>query len=88
MAASPEGANPDTISWNRVRAGHWNGVLKALVAEHVAETQSRFARNMLNDWELEIGRFWQIVPKEMLGRLPYALDETIMPEAVAAGPGE
>jgi glutamate synthase (NADPH/NADH) large chain len=25
------------------------------------------------EWEREVGRFWQVVPKEMLGRLPQPL---------------
>jgi len=28
---------------------------------------------LLNDWELEVGKFWQVVPKEMLGKLEHPL---------------
>ena len=37
------------------------------------QTQSRFAERLLINWGQEIGRFWQIVPKEMIARLPQPL---------------
>ncbi|HWK44804.1 MAG TPA: glutamate synthase large subunit [Stellaceae bacterium] len=67
----PTDANPETITWNRVGSAHWEGVLKDLVREHVAETQSRFAEQLLNDWSQELRHFWQVVPKEMLSRLAH-----------------
>ena len=48
---------------------------EGLVDEHVRETQSRFAARLLNDWALERGKFWQVVPKEMLTRLAHPLDD-------------
>ena len=79
----PHRINPDTVIWQRVETPYWDGVLRSLVEEHVASTQSRVAEKLLIDWEREIGRFWQIVPKEMLARLtePLRLDEA----EVAAG---
>ncbi|GAB4175416.1 MAG: glutamate synthase large subunit [Thalassobaculales bacterium] len=65
--------NPDTVVWQRIETEHWEGVLKALVAAHAEETQSRFAQRLLIDWPLEVGKFWQVVPKEMLARLPQPL---------------
>jgi glutamate synthase (NADPH/NADH) large chain len=43
------------------------------VAEHVAETKSPLGARLLNDWDREVGHFWQVVPKEMLTRLPQPL---------------
>jgi glutamate synthase (NADPH/NADH) large chain len=79
----PHRINPDTVIWQRVETPYWDGVLRGLVEEHVASTQSRVAEKLLIDWEREVGRFWQIVPKEMLARLaePLRLDEA----EVAAG---
>jgi glutamate synthase (NADPH/NADH) large chain len=65
--------NPDTVVWQRLAAPYWDGVLRTLVEEHQAATQSRFAEKLLLDWEREVARFWQVVPKEMLGRLPQPL---------------
>jgi glutamate synthase (NADPH/NADH) large chain len=36
-------------------------------------TPSRFAEQLLVNWDREVGRFWQVVPKEMLTRLPAPL---------------
>jgi glutamate synthase (NADPH/NADH) large chain len=33
------------------------------------------ATTMLAQWDREIGNFWQVVPKEMIGRLPQPLSE-------------
>ena len=48
---------------------------KALVEEHVAETKSPLGARLLNDWNREVERFWQVVPKEMLSRLPQPLSD-------------
>jgi glutamate synthase (NADPH/NADH) large chain len=74
----PEGSfpiqvNPETVVWQRIETPHWEGVLKDLVREHVRLTQSKFAEKLLVDWDLELGKFWQVVPKEMLAKLPLPL---------------
>jgi glutamate synthase (NADPH/NADH) large chain len=69
----PAAVNPETVVWQRVATPYWEGVLKALVAEHARETHSRLAARLLADWEEELPRFWQVVPKEMLARLPQPL---------------
>jgi glutamate synthase (NADPH/NADH) large chain len=73
--AFPRHVNPDSVVWQRLDSNHWENHLKALVAEHVRETQSRFAQQLLNDWAVESGRFWQVVPKEMLARLAEPLSD-------------
>ena len=65
--------NPETVTWQRVDHPHWEAVLKALVAEHVAETKSPLGARLLNDWNRQLEHFWQVVPKEMLTRLPQPL---------------
>ncbi len=76
--------NPDTVIWQRVASPDWEAVLRDLVEEHVAMTQSRFAEQLLLDWERELAHFWQVVPKEMLARLPHPLSQ----ETVAAQAGD
>jgi glutamate synthase (NADPH) large chain len=73
----PRRVNAETVTWQRVATPYWAGVLKALIEEHVRETQSRFAEQILVDWEFEVKRFWQVVPREMLQRLvqPLSLEE-------------
>jgi glutamate synthase (NADPH/NADH) large chain len=80
----PARVNPETVLWQRVETPYWEGVLRALVEEHVQQTQSRFAEKLLLDWNAELGSFWQVVPKEMLARLPQPL-RLEAAEAVAAG---
>jgi glutamate synthase (NADPH/NADH) large chain len=56
--------NPDTLLWQRLASAHWEGELRRLIERHVAETGSRHAARILNDWEDERGHFWHVVPKE------------------------
>ncbi len=56
--------NPDSLTWQRVATPYWEDVLKNLIERHAAETESRYAASILNDWEREFPHFWQIVPKE------------------------
>ncbi|WP_029011991.1 glutamate synthase large subunit [Niveispirillum irakense] len=62
--------NPESVIYQRLEVPHYEEQLKALIQEHVDETGSRWAAQLLNDWELVRGKFWQVVPKEMLHRLP------------------
>ena len=71
----PRTSTTDTVIWQRIDSPHWEKVLRDLIAEHVSETQSRFAQRLINDWALERDSFWQIVPKEMLSRLPQPLSD-------------
>ncbi len=70
-----EHINPDTIVWQRVASAHWESVLRGLVEEHRKESTSVFAGQLLDQWELELGRFWQVVPKEMLSRIAHPLSD-------------
>jgi glutamate synthase (NADPH/NADH) large chain len=58
--------------------------VRELIAEHLEATQSAFAERLLNDWDREVAKFWQVVPKEMVDRLEHPLTR----EAVAAGAAE
>ncbi len=71
----PDRANPDSVVWQRLDSEYWESRLRLLVEEHATETQSRFAGRLLNDWQLERGKFWQVVPKEMLNRLEQPLSD-------------
>ncbi|MBL8805782.1 MAG: glutamate synthase large subunit [Rhodospirillales bacterium] len=77
--------NAETVFVQGVETAHWEGVLKELIEEHVRETQSKFARGLLADWDREIGRFRQIVPKEMLARLAHPVRRADLKRTHAAG---
>ncbi len=69
--------NDDSVIYQRIQVPHYETLLKELIERHVEETLSSFAERLLLDWDREVGRFWQVVPKEMLGRLevPVTQDE-------------
>jgi glutamate synthase (NADPH/NADH) large chain len=58
-------------------------VCRALVEQHAEHTQSRWAAGLLNDWDREQARFWQIVPKEMIDRLAQPVSREGLAEARA-----
>ncbi|MCH2393974.1 glutamate synthase large subunit [Oceanibaculum sp.] len=65
--------NPETVIWQRLESPYWTEVLQSLIRRHAEETHSAFAQRLLIDWKLEAGTFWQVVPKEMLNKLPQPL---------------
>jgi glutamate synthase (NADPH/NADH) large chain len=76
--------NEEHVIYQRIDSEHWDSVCRKLVEEHARETQSKFARDLLIHWDLEIGKFWQIVPREMLSRLEQPLsDSKAESEAIA-----
>jgi glutamate synthase (NADPH/NADH) large chain len=46
-----------------------------LVARHAAETSSRLAARLLNDWGVERAHFWHVVPKEYARYLPQPMED-------------
>jgi glutamate synthase (NADPH/NADH) large chain len=74
-------ANPDSIVWRRLGSMHWEGVLLDLVREHATRTDSKWAKGLLEDWDRTAADFWQVVPREMLGRLAHPLEDEPVLEA-------
>ncbi|MFQ5764214.1 MAG: glutamate synthase-related protein, partial [Rhodospirillales bacterium] len=68
-----ERVNDESVVYQRIETEYWEDVVKVLTQQHVKRTHSRFALRLLNDWTLELGNFWQVVPKEMLGKLEHPL---------------
>ncbi len=77
--------NGDSVVAQRVETAHWEGVLRDLIEEHLKRTQSRHAARILEDWDAEKEKFWQIVPKEMIDRLEHPVRT---PEVALAAAGE
>ena len=67
--------NSDTVVWQRLASSKWEAELKGLITKHADMTSSAFAKSLLAEWELERGKFWQVVPKEMLKRLAHPLKD-------------
>ncbi|MCD9147206.1 glutamate synthase large subunit [Pseudophaeobacter flagellatus] len=56
-----------------VTVAHWEAEMKGLIERHLAETGSRKAAEILQNWDLEKGNFLQVCPTEMLDKLPHPL---------------
>lgn len=74
-------ANGDTIIWQRVSTAHWAADLHSRVEAHIAATDSAWAKEILRDWGRNLDKFWQVVPKEMLERLPHPLSDPALAAA-------
>ncbi|WP_417456273.1 glutamate synthase large subunit [Kordiimonas sp.] len=79
-----EHVNDDSVLYNRLSSAHWEGVLKALIEEHVEETHSRWGATVLSNWEAKRGSFWQVVPKEMIDRLAHPVSDEQAGEKLTA----
>ena len=70
-----ERVNPASLEVMRIGTAHWEAELKSLVEAHAAATDSALAARLLNEWDVEIGKFWQVVPTEIVARLDMPLSE-------------
>ena len=76
--------NPDFVIMQRLVVDHYVQELKTLIVEHVWQTQSALAERILRDFDRELPRFWQIVPKELLDKLPIPVTPSVEAGAVSA----
>ena len=75
----PEGTaqdfmNMDTLLVGPVATEPWRSEIEGFLRHHVRETGSRKAQEILQNWDVELSRFLQVCPKEMLPRLAYPLE--------------
>ncbi len=61
--------NPETVIWQRLETDYWKSFLKDLISRHSFETKSKVSEKILNNFDLEIKKFYQVCPKEMLDKL-------------------
>jgi glutamate synthase (NADPH/NADH) large chain len=59
-------ANSETLQIGRIQHPHWESVLRDLVIEHAAMTDSVLAARLLNQWTSAVQHFWQVVPTEII----------------------
>ena len=52
---------------------YWKDYLKNLIKEHFKETQSKIAKNIIENFDDVLKNFKQVCPKEMLDKLPNLL---------------
>ncbi|MBL4836837.1 MAG: glutamate synthase large subunit [Kordiimonadaceae bacterium] len=79
-----EHVNNDNVLINRLGDDYWEEQLKSIIAAHVRETNSRWAATMLSNWQSKRQDFWQVVPKEMIGRLPHPVVGETEEQALSA----
>ena len=60
--------NLEDIFYQQQMTNYWEKILYQKIEEHIKETNSMFAKNLLENWENEKLLFWQIVPKEMINK--------------------
>ena len=66
-------ANMESIVTVPVTVTHWEAQLKTLIEEHLKETKSPKAAQILNRWNEELSNFVQVCPKEMLIHISHPL---------------
>ena len=73
--------NTETLVTCPVTVDHWEAQLKDLIERHYAETNSRKAEEILQNWAIEKDNFVQVCPKEMLNKLahPIGIESTAVP---------
>ena len=62
-------ANPGSIIWQIPETDYWKNNLENLIHQHFQETQSKIAKQILDNFDEEILKFKQVCPKEMLDKL-------------------
>jgi glutamate synthase (NADPH/NADH) large chain len=65
----PKNINNDSVIYQRIETPYYLEMFKSLVEEHVQNTNSAIGRDILEHFDTEIQKVWQIIPKEMLSRL-------------------
>ncbi|MGH1425888.1 MAG: glutamate synthase large subunit [Pseudooceanicola sp.] len=63
--------NLESLVTCKVTVDHWKNELETLIERHLEETGSRKAADIMQHWDIEKDNFLQVVPKEMLNKLPY-----------------
>ena len=72
-------ANPSSIIWQEIETDYWKKFLKEHLNSFFKETNSKIAKKILENFEVELKNFKQICPIEMLDKLdnPITLKPTI-----------
>ncbi len=67
--ALPGRYNAQLITLRRVQRREQEKQLRALVRQHAQLTGSPRARDILDDWETELGNFWLVIPKDAVAAI-------------------
>ena len=73
--AAQKQVNLESLLVSNITIDYWETQLKSLIEEHVIETASIKAIDILENWDIEKNAFIQICPKEMLVHLPFPISD-------------
>ena len=65
--------NPESVVWRRRPNAFWADELRGLVERHRTATKSVLAAKLLDAWDEALDHFVQVVPKEVVSRLPHPM---------------
>jgi len=68
--------NPNSVIWQKPETDYWKKYLKNLISDHYKETDSKIAKKILENYDIEEKKFKQVCPKEMLDKLSNPLSYT------------
>ena len=51
--------------------------MRGLVETHAKATDSALALRLLNEWDVEVGKFWHVVPSEIIPLLAPPLTDAV-----------
>ena len=68
--------NTESVLVSNITVDYWEAQLKSLIMQHIDETESVKATNIIENWDIEKHAFLQICPKEMLIHLPHPIFES------------
>ena len=61
--------NPDSIVWQNLETDYWIKYLKNLIQKHYEETHSEVSKKIINNFDQEVKKFYQICAKEMIDKI-------------------
>ena len=61
--------NSNSVIWQMPETDYWKNYLKKIIEEHYKETQSGIASEILKNYNVEVKKFKQVCPREMLDKL-------------------
>ena len=76
-------ANPASIIWQSVETEYWKKFLKKNIEEFLIKTDSKKAKKILDNFDIELKNFKQVCPIEMLDKLENPI--SIKPQVKKAG---
>lgn len=65
--------NPETVLYQRIESTYWENELQQIITKFAQQTRSLVAQKILADWYHERSHFWQVCPRDMVGRLEHPL---------------